>query len=205
MLKEKTIRRTLAIVLAAMFCMSTWAAGAAFADAHGGEVPVIKNAAAEEYAPDDEPDPEIPLRTGNLRGSWAPVNLILTLIGAICVVGMLLRWIFASQNRKLVFEYDETEWDEYHIKGDPDTSEEDAYTKGFTWTILAIIMEALSALLFISTEDIRTRMVLADRFTLPALILLLIEIAFLVFAARTLRKIAEEENKQIKYKESINL
>jgi hypothetical protein len=93
------------------------------------------------------------------------------------VVFAILRRVFVRRHRETVYDYDRYEVDEYGLNGNEmDAALQDCDIKGFAVMLLAVVAAVLSALLFLLLEDVRNLMVLTDRFTVPTLILFVIEL-----------------------------
>lgn len=110
------------------------------------------------------------------RGTWALINLIMTVGSVLIALGMLITFIF-----KKTYE-DEEE----HPK------EEDEGKHKLT-KILGLLPAVLAVMMFILTEDMSLPMVLVDKWTIPMVLIFAISV---VLAGLTQNKKKEEEEEE---------
>jgi hypothetical protein len=138
---------------------------------------------------------EIPLRSGGMGNVWALLNLLLSILGVVGAVYVIVHRFFVRADQETVYDYDESTADEYGFAEISLVLEsQESKTKGLTCTILTAVVAALSVIIFLVVEDTQSLMVLTDRFTIPTLILLILEIVFAFFAERKLRGESEAES-----------
>jgi fimbrial isopeptide formation D2 family protein/uncharacterized repeat protein (TIGR02543 family) len=118
------------------------------------------------------PDPPTPE-----AGSWALINLILTILGTLASLGMIIAYFF---NRK------EDEEDE--------DGEDRVRTKRLWIRIINVIFAIVAIIIFILTEDIRLPMVLFDWWTILHIIIFIIQAVLLFLSTR--RKEEDEDTQR---------
>jgi len=121
-------------------------------------------------------EPEVPLAMPQ-RGTWALINLIMTIGSVIIALGMLITFIF-----KKTYEDDEEEY-----------SEEEDEGKHKLTKVLGLLPAVLAVMMFILTEDMSLPMVLVDKWTIPMVLIFVISV---VLAGLTQNKKKDEEEEE---------
>lgn len=128
---------------------------------------------------------EVPLY-GNQNATWALINLILAVAGAVIAAMILIRSIYRK------FSKDKNEDNEANYD-DENRYEEEKKTRPI-WYIVTFVMAVLGAVIFIITQDMSLDMVMVDNWTIVNAIIFAIEVVASVFIFRTKEKENEEFN-----------
>ncbi|MDR0874583.1 MAG: hypothetical protein LBN12_00050 [Clostridiales Family XIII bacterium] len=206
-------KRTFAFVMIAALCFSACMTGVVFAGESDEATPrviAIENEVLKTRAELNEDTlkslkalgipawkiggREIPLRAGGRGDVWALLNLIMAILGAIGAIFVIMHRILVRVRGETVYDYDENAADEYGLAERSAAPErQEAKTKGLFCTVLTALAAALSIVLFLLAEDTQTLMVMTDWFTIPTLILLVLQILFASLAERGLHGESESE------------
>ena len=126
----------------------------------GGDVEIIE----------DDVTPEV-----GAKGSWALINLIATVLGAVLAVILLLS------------KHDKIEEDEE----DPEAAEVE-YTRRRKWKVISTVVAILSIVVFFLTENMRLPMVWVDKWTLVMVLFFLVN-AVSLYMGRRFHEVEDEE------------
>jgi hypothetical protein len=112
-------------------------------------------------------EPELPPEP---VGSWALINLILTVFGFVFSLGMLLAFVSGRRNNQADEQYG------YEVQ-------ETSRRRSLTFRLLNISLAVIALLVFIITQDMKYKMVIFDWWTIIHLIIVVVQIAFGVLAS----------------------
>jgi hypothetical protein len=124
-------------------------------------------------------DIKLPPLTGN-NGTWALINLVLTVIGIVLSLAMLVTYFY---KRKDEDEYD----DEFAINGNTATR-----SKRLGVRLVNILCAAVAVVLFLITQNLSQRMVLVDWWTIVHVVILIAQTILIFFSSGY--KVIEDED-----------